>query len=129
MEEVWSASSGLDDDTKDRAFVESHSAPRPPIATLDSSITESNTSKPRTARRRLPKASSSTACCNERGDSSKKEGNVSPVTPEKRQIRRSHTTVGGKRKPATPYSVTPQVGSRRSAQAVAFVESRTPLVL
>eukprot|EP00111_Clytia_hemisphaerica_P019174 TCONS_00056645-protein len=65
MEEVWSASSGFDDDTKDRAFVENQSAALPPIATLDLSTTENHTPKPRTARRRLPKASSSTACCND----------------------------------------------------------------
>ena len=75
-------------------------------------------SKPR--KQRLRKANSSAM--------TPSSGCSNPVTPENKIMKRS-TSSTYRGKPATPYAVTPQVGSKRSKHAAAFVASRTPLLL
>ena len=80
-------------------------------------------------RKRLPKVNSATARLPSPSVSS---DSSNPVTPEKMKIKRSASSSASSsyRKPATPYNVTPQIGSRRSSKAAAaFVASRTPLLL
>ena len=102
---------------------ETRSRPRSSFKSPDADFFGKTDSNPK-PRKRLPKVNSATACLPSASDSS------NPVTPEKMKIKRSASSASSSyRKPATPYNVTPQIGSRRSSKAAAFVASRTPLLL